>query len=197
LFTAIELPDAVRDHLARVNERSDPASVYVNQGYRVSSTPRDNLHVTLKFLGDVDESAVAELCDALGKVDSEPSEDVWAGHIDLLPPRGPVRVIAVGLDGDVGRVELLYRDVEARCEELNFPRERRAYRPHITLQRCRSHVPPQRRGGIASGYAADFPGPRFRVESFALFESRLLPDAPQYIRLAHFPLTGAAGFTAG
>ena len=188
LFTAIELPDPVRDHLARINAGDDRESLHANHGYRVSRTRPENLHVTLKFFGDVEESAVAELCDALGIVTSEPSGDVWVGHLELLPPRGPVRVIAAGLDGDVGRLELLYRDVEARCEELGFPRERRQYRPHITLQRCRTPLRPIVRDDLPVHYRSHFPGPRFRVESFALFESRLHADAPQYIRLANFPL---------
>jgi 2'-5' RNA ligase len=200
LFTAIDLPDAVREHLVRLINRKDAqecAVVSWGGDYRVSRTRPENLHVTLKFLGEVDEAAVPPLCDALGTVTAQPSEEVWVGHAELLPPRGPVRIIAAGLDGDVGRIELLFRAVEARCDEQGFPRERRAYRPHITMQRCRDPLPTPMRNILTENYAPLLPGPRFRVESFALFESRLLPDAPQCIRLAQFPLTGAAGVTAG
>jgi 2'-5' RNA ligase len=191
LFTAIELPDPVREHLAGLAAGKDVrTSAVVSRGrdYRVSRTRFENLHVTLKFLGEADEAAVPALCDALGSVTARASEDVWVGHAELLPPRGPVRVIAAGLDGDVARLELRYRDVEARCAGLGFPRERRAYRPHITMHRCRDPLPAQVREVAAEKYTPFLPGPRFRVESFALFESRLLPDTPQYIRLAHFPL---------
>jgi 2'-5' RNA ligase len=191
LFTAIELPDAVREHLARLIIRKDAqesAIVSWGRDYRVSRTRRENLHVTLKFLGEVDQAAVPPLCDTLGAITAQRSEEVWVGHAELLPPRGPVRVVAAGLDGDVGRLELLFRDVEARCEEQGFPRERRTYRPHITMQRCKDPLPTQMRDVLAENYALLLPGPRFRVESFALFESKLHPDAPEYIRLAHFPL---------
>jgi len=191
LFTAIELPEPVRAHLANLNETKDTRALVAGQGerdVRFSRTRPENLHVTLKFLGAVDEADVPALCQALGTIGAERSSDVWAGHVELLPPRGPVRVIAAGLDGDGGRLELLYRDVEARCDELGFPRERRPYRPHITLQRCRTPLPPAVRDELPSHFRSQFPGPRFRVDSFVLFESRLHGDAPQYIRLANFPL---------
>ena len=191
LFLALELPDPVREHLASViaqNQLKHAMVAKYGQDYRISVTRPENLHVTLKFLGEVDDAAVPALCDALRGVGAEPSSEVWVGHAELLPPRGPVRVIAAGLDGDVGRIELLHREVEARCQEQGFPAEGRTYRPHITLQRCRDPLPGHLRDRIRQPFESHFAGPRFGIDAFSLFESHLRPEGPQYVRLARFPL---------
>ena len=194
LFLAIELPDAVRTHLAGITAHNKVGyHLVVEQGreHRISSTRPENLHVTLKFLGEVEECAVPKLCEGLRRVRAEPTAEVWVGHIELLPPRGPVRVVAAGLDGDVARLELVHRAVEAECEEQGFPPERRAYRPHITVHRCREPLPGHMRGDLEQLYGGYFPGPRFRVEGFSLIQSHLLPEGPQYARIADFPLNRA------
>src|SRR4051794_18825177 len=125
LFLAIELPEDVRQHLATWGESQVPlVHQYLEERHidaRLSVTPPQNLHVTLKFLGEVDESAVQRLRDALGSVPVELASPVRAAHVELLPERGPVRVVAAGLDGDVGRLARLYRAVEDACAREGFP----------------------------------------------------------------------------
>ena len=190
LFLAIELPDDVRQHLATWGPSHVPdVRTYLKQrqiNARLSVTPPQNLHVTLKFLGEVEESAVKPLCDALGSVPAEPASPVRAGHLELLPQRGPVRVVAAGLDGDVGRLERLYRAVEDVCEGERFTPERRRYLPHVTLARARDPLPGERRDRFMELLNRGFPGPSFEVRGFTLFESRLGAGPPHYIPLARF-----------
>jgi RNA 2',3'-cyclic 3'-phosphodiesterase len=190
LFLAIELPEEVRQHLATWGPSYVPVvHTYLKQRQidaRLSVTPPQNLHVTLKFLGEVEESAVKPLCDALGSVPVEAASPVRAGHLELLPQRGPVRVVAAGLDGDVGRLERLYRAVEDACERERFAPERRPYLPHVTLARARDPLPGERRDRLREMLDRGFPGPNFEVRGFTLFESRLGAGPPQYIPLGRF-----------
>src|SRR5690348_4241579 len=95
LFTAIELPEQVRGTL------SEWARQWKLR-YRGASWVRpENFHVTLKFLGEVAEADVPALCEKLKGVTPVGTGVVWPGHVELFPSRGPVRVIGVGLDGDV------------------------------------------------------------------------------------------------
>jgi 2'-5' RNA ligase len=178
LFTAIELPDLVRRHLA---EQIVPGLVADSL---TSVAPR-NLHVTLKFLGEVDESAVIRLCDGLGRVRVERMDPLRAGHAELLPPRGPVRVVTVGLDGDVGRVAQLHHAIEGACAEF-VPAERRRFLPHITLARARDPMPHDWRASLHHALERHLPGPDFAAASFTLFESRLSRGPPAYVPLARF-----------
>jgi 2'-5' RNA ligase len=190
LFTAIELPEPARLHLAeRCSQGVSDFNLYLAKrsiDARLAEVLPANLHVTLKFLGDVDESAVPALCDALGRVTVERAGPVYAGHLELLPPRGPVRVVAAGLDGDVGRIERLHRAVEMACAECGFPQERRPFLPHITVARARDPIPHERRDRLKEALEPHFPGPEFAVDGFTLFESRLGRGAPTYVPLARY-----------
>jgi 2'-5' RNA ligase len=190
LFLAIELPDPVRQHLSDLVARySIPDFVTLTWGddFGLSSTRPENLHVTLKFLGEVDDSAVAELVDALNRVELKAPLRLRAAYVDLLPSRGPVRVIAAGLDGH-GHVDLvrLHHSVEDCTSGLGYPAERRDYRPHITLARAKWPIPKTLRDNLFQFLQDKFPGPEFQADHFSLFESRLGSGARQYIRLARF-----------
>jgi len=177
LFLALELPDSVKQHLSGL-PRTDASAI--------KHTPPDNLHVTLKFLGGVEASVAERLSDALRGVKVESHVEVWAGHPVILPPRGKVRVISVGLDGDVARVVELQSAVEAVCAGHGFPPEGRRYLPHITLARARQPLPGSNRERLAELLNGHLPTPTFRTQGFTLMQSHLGGPAPKYVPLARF-----------
>ena len=129
LFIAINFPDALRDSLHAAMEplrAAGPAARWVD---------RDRLHLTVKFLGDQPETAVAPLLRALEEVaaryDPIPLEVRGLGAFPNL--RAP-RVVWVGVHADP-KLELLQHDIERACELLGHEVEGRAYRPHVTVGR--------------------------------------------------------------
>lgn len=184
LFLAIELSEPARQHLVGVQRdlQADPHSVL-----GVAWTKAENLHVTLKFLGETDEQHLPELCAALSDMHVEPMELV-ADRLEYFPPRGPVRILAAGIAGDQGRVCQLYDRIEGKCIELGFPAERREYRPHVTLGRSREGLGPvgSFRRNVRDATMRE-PGPSFVAGRFVLIESELLPRGPRYAVLATFP----------
>ena len=180
LFVAIELSEPAREHLA---------DLCGGLRFRLSIVPAQNLHVTVTFLGDVKESSVPSLTEALHEAWRElpaGAARVWADRAELLPTRGPVRVVAVGLGGDVVRVREVHRSVEEACERNGLPRESREYLPHITLARARQPLAPVLRDDMTAAISRHLPGPEFEVRGFTLFESRLGSGPPEYIPLARF-----------
>jgi 2'-5' RNA ligase len=178
LFLAIELPEDVRKHLA------DACGALRN--WKLAIVPPQNLHITVKFLGDVSEGATPALCAALRGVAPGGAAELSADRCELLPPRGPVRVVAGGLGGDVGRLRAVHRAIEDACESQGFAPERRQYLPHVTLARAREGLPARERDEFPQILSKFFPGPTFGVTGFTLFESRLGGGPPQYIPLARF-----------
>lgn len=177
LFLALELPNAVKQHLAGLPPTDNAA---------MKHTSAENLHVTLKFLGEVEPAAAKSLAARLRRVDVQPPAEVWAGHPEILPPRGPVRVISVGLDGDAARVVELQSAVETACAEHGFPREGRRYLPHITLARARQPLPAYDRHLLAEVLGSHLPSPAFRAGGFTLMQSHLGGPAPKYVPLERF-----------
>ena len=181
-FLAIELPDDVRLHLARVQEA-------VRGELPSASYPRaDNLHVTLKFLGEVDERLLANLCESMQMVKVSGAIELQAARLDAFPPRGPARVIVAAMTGSDGVVSALHEAIEQRCRKLGFDAEQRRYHPHVTLARAKAGVPRERFDHLEGAAPAMWPGPRFIVDGFVLFQSQLHPHGARYVKLATFPL---------
>jgi 2'-5' RNA ligase len=183
LFLAIELSDAVRrwsaersTHLRKQRELS-----------HCSWVRAENLHVTLKFFGEVPDTKAAEICDALKGLE-HPAIELTPSEPELLPPRGPVRVIAIGLAGNLDALNELHQEIESRCKTIGFPAEARRFRPHITLARARRPLPPLVRQPLQNVMTNSRDPEGLTVTEFVLMESRLKPDAAQYVPLARFPL---------
>jgi 2'-5' RNA ligase len=178
LFLGIDLPDQVRKHL------DDLCGTL--RYLRVSAIPPQNLHITLKFLGEAEEAAVPPLCEALRGLTSLEPARVWADRCELLPTRGPVRVVAAGLGGDVGKLRTLHLAVEKACEREGFAPEARQYLPHVTLARARDGLTPHVRDELPQILSKHLPGPPLQVAGFVLYESRLGGGPPKYIPLYRF-----------
>jgi 2'-5' RNA ligase len=184
LFVAIELSEVARLHIAGLARNLREFKTH----HGLSWVRPENLHITVKFLGDVSDDRLPALCSALGGVATEGPAALHADRLEFFPPRGPIRVVAMGLGGDVGRVNHLHRSIEDHCARVGFPLDGRLYRPHVTLVRCRNPLRAQDRKSWERAAERHLPGPEFVASEFVLMESRLKPEGAQYIPLARFPL---------
>lgn len=190
LFTAIELPEPVRRHLAHVQaqlkrlaEQGGPP-----QFPAVSWTKESNLHVTMKFLGEVPDERVPEVREVLARVEfPSPALRLHAAALDAFPTHNSIRVLHARVEGDVERLAALHHTIEARCEPLGFAKENRRFRAHVTMGRPRMPL----RGAwelLQEATAGRWPGPVFEASHFALVQSRLNPAGAGYTTLATFPI---------
>ncbi|NND97251.1 MAG: RNA 2',3'-cyclic phosphodiesterase [Pirellulaceae bacterium] len=101
--------------------------------------PTDNLHLTLKFLGDVENTEVPEICNALGTIcdQYEPFFLNFAGT-GGFPDDDKPRILYVGVEDPSGSLVKLVAEIETAMADLGFKPEPRDYRPHLTLGRTRS-----------------------------------------------------------
>ncbi len=181
LFTAIELPESIREMLmeaVRPLKAACPDASWVRA---------ENLHVTLKFLGEVPESQVKEVCDSLERVSVTGTARVAVGGLEFFPPRGPVRVIVLGLNGEVELIHRIFREVDRTTADIGFLSESRPFVPHITLARARRTIHGSARKTLPPLLRWAGSPPTFDVTSFSLIESKLGSGGPQYLRLASFP----------
>ena len=181
LFTAIELPEPVREVLmeaARPLKGACPGASWVRT---------ENLHVTLKFLGEVPEPQVTDVCNSLKRVSVTGTARVAVGGVEFFPPRGPVRVIVLGLNGEVELIHQIFGEIDRTTAVIGFPSEGRPFVPHITLARARRTLHGTARKTLPPLLRWAGPPPAFEVTSFSLIESKLGSGGPQYLRLASFP----------
>jgi 2'-5' RNA ligase len=184
MFLAIELPSEVRDHLARMQ------SQLAKQIGKASFTRAENLHITLKFLGEVREQQLAALIESLGHVRSSTPISLRATRVDCFPNRGPVRIIASMFDGEIKALVGVHSAIEQRCQYLGFDREERKYTPHATLARARPTLPATVREAVLEGSNKLEPSGPFEVREFVLMQSTLKASGAEYASAARFPLKG-------
>ena len=182
LFIAIELDDAFRGHLVRLQDivrRTAPG---------VTLTRPENLHLTLKFLGNVRDQDVVGLCRSLKDVPHVGAFFMCVAAAHRFPERGNVRVIAAGVEETSGTLARLNGHIEDVMAKHKFSRQTRAFKPHITIARVNRPVPVKRSAVLVE--LSKLPGvPAMNVTQFTLMQSQLGGAKPaRYTPLARFKL---------
>jgi 2'-5' RNA ligase len=184
-FVAVELDPETRKSLRREAER------LAASGAEVKWVAEENLHVTMKFLGQVDRRAVPEVLKALKEAVGEvkPFRAEVAGAAFFPTPVRP-RIVAAGVEPQAaqGLAELAAR-LEDALAELGFGRERRAFRAHVTLGRVKGT---KGVGALADALltADGRPFGQQDVRQVTLFMSELSRAGPRYTALGRAPLNG-------
>ncbi len=134
VFIAIEIPASLG---TRIINHIDHLRNLVPDA-RASWSREDNLHLTLKFLGDIPVASIEQLSAAAAIVASKvaPFEIVVQG-CGAFPPRGQPRVLWIGIDDPSSKLSELKRALEDECASAGFAREPRVFHPHLTIARIR------------------------------------------------------------
>ena len=177
-FIAIELPHEIRAHVAahirRLRETLPDASASWNRN--------DNLHLTLKFLGNAPVEKIETLSNAIAATVSgfEPFALTVIGS-GAFPTRGKPNVLWIGIDDPSETLSRLHREVEDNCAKVGFAREARAFHPHLTIARLRR---PQGARELADLHRSlGFPAAPFTVSEVVGFRSELLQAGAKHTAL--------------
>lgn len=156
LFVALELPLAVRDALL--------AAMGGVAGARWQDDSQ--LHLTLRFIGEVDRHQAADIASVLGAVKIIPFTMALSG-IGTFDRRGRIDTLWVGV-APQDAVAALARRIDQALHRIGLPVETRAFLPHITVARLGRDA-----GPVADFPQAPLPTTPFRIDSFALWESTM------------------------
>jgi 2'-5' RNA ligase len=186
LFVALEIPAAVRDNLAaQIKELRDLSTKVADK--RPRWVRRENLHVTLKFIGEVSPVKLDGIRGALSTARSDTPVNLQFHGLGFFPNEQHPRVLWAGLDASANLTSLA-GDIDSALESQGIARERRAFTPHLTLARIE---PPglheKLRAAIQDNRTREFGS--FQTREFHLIESKLKPSGAEYTTLASFPLT--------
>ncbi|MEZ5319937.1 MAG: RNA 2',3'-cyclic phosphodiesterase [Vicinamibacterales bacterium] len=187
LFVAVQVgadvaaaAGALQRDLRRRADRLAPSA-------RVTWVAPAALHLTLRFLGEIDPDAVPAIERVLApplEVEAVPLVVTFSG-VGLFPPRGAPRVVWSGVVQGADGLGALALAIGRRLAEIGLPPEPRAFAPHLTLGRVR------RDGGLRSSWIeglATAPLGTVPVASVALVESRLRPEGPDHRTRLETPL---------
>ncbi|MHC5064285.1 MAG: RNA 2',3'-cyclic phosphodiesterase [Planctomycetota bacterium] len=151
--------------------------------------PVENIHLTCKFLGDLNREDLESLVELLQEADLQTKLDLGVGRLGCFPSRGGLRVIWAGVTGDTEALQLLAEQLEEAAELVGVPSENRPFRAHWTLGRAR-------RGRALPGsedlrrqleeLAENWQYAPARQAGLRLFESELGAGPPRYRIRASF-----------
>jgi 2'-5' RNA ligase len=181
-FVAFELPDDVRSALRRVQQELKA------HDFAVRWVRPEGIHLTLKFLGDIEPAQIDGIADRLAAAArGYGSVSLSAKGIGVFPHLRRPRVLWTGLAGDVRRLSELQGRVDAGLAEAGFRREKRSFKGHLTLGRFKARVE-SRQVERALEIFADFETEPFSADRIMLFKSELKPTGAVYSILKHIPL---------
>lgn len=182
LFFALELSDLVKEDLQLLIGKLRPRV----RGVRWVE-PRA-MHLTLRFLGEVEADQLGPLCAAARLAAAEaPSLSLRTDGLGMFPGKGRPKVIWVAVESDEEKLQALQAGLEEALHNARFGRQDHPFSPHLTLGRVEWGADPRR---DLEGVQAP-PPRRFETGEFLLVESRLGPAGSHYEIRCRFPL-GAA-----
>lgn len=170
LFIAINLDseDYFRDFQSRLGVLSD--------GIKVRYTLPKSFHLTLKFLGEVNDSKVREIIAGLKEIKFG-SFVTKTASLGFFPDEGYIRTVWIGLENREAILKL-QKDVDGKLKDL-FQKDAR-FQPHLTLERIKFIDPSNRKRFVDEVKRIAVRPKDFFVDSFELVESVLTPDGPVY-----------------
>ena len=183
LFVAVDIPSDIKDALHKEAMRLK------GRGIRASYPSKESYHITLKFLGEVEEGKVPNIVSALKG---------WSGSVEpfrvriknkgVFPGLAQPRVVWCGVEltDELAKVQSL---VEESMASLGFPKEKRDFHPHITLGRLK-RLSPGERGFIRSFCGEERLYGEFVVDNIVLYRSILRPEGARYAKLEIIRLGG-------
>lgn len=197
-FIAIEMPAPVQQRLLATQRRLAQHLRLRQLDRCVRWTSASNLHLTLRFLGEIDSAQQQALEQSLAYVAQRHTRMMlFAGGVGCFPSARRPNVIWCGVEGDVAALTGLQVAVESAAQLAGLPADPKPFKPHLTIGRLQRHATStqlQAVGAAVMQLAAAFAHPEnaaAAVDELLLMRSELTPSGPIYTRLGVFALQRA------
>jgi len=174
-FCAVELPEDVRarleHHVLKLREEVPDAAA--------SWSRVENIHLTLKFFGNVDVERIPKITEAAERVVKQFSTfEIRVGETGVFPRASRPQVLWIGVSDESGQLTALQEKFENECAAEGFPKENRAYRPHLTIARLRKAE--GARQLAETHLKMRFEPVQVAVKEIVVFRSELSPKGSRY-----------------
>ena len=183
MFLAVELPADVctqlREHIAKLRAQAPDAAA--------SWGRVENIHLTLKFFGNVATDRIAAISEAAGRAAQEFSSfEIKVGDTGVFPNPRRAQVLWIGVGDPSRKLSALQGRLENECAAVGFEKEDRAYRPHLTIARIRK---PHGDRQLADAHLQmKFAPVAVDVKEFVLFRSELSSKGSKYTAISRHGL---------
>jgi 2'-5' RNA ligase len=182
-FIAVETSPAVRRRAVALQDKLRASQV------NASWTDPEKMHITLMFLGDVDDREIPEVCKRVATA-AAPFDPflVEFSRAGAFPASDRPRTVWIGVDQGSQELVALQSAIQESLVEMRFPREQRIYKPHLTIARVREGGPRQTRLAELLAHYHDFKAESCEVSEVLILASYLDRAGPTYQILGRGPL---------
>lgn len=177
-FIAIDIP---RDIKNRIGGLIKECKAVGNAPVKYVET--ENMHITVKFLGDIENSILKTLSNELGKI-SCPAPGLSIFSAGAFPGFDFARIVWVGIKENTD-LNSVFLEIEKISEKNGFPAEQRGFNPHITVARVKGRVGNEWIGAVKKYEGFEFGS--YKPEGFSIYRSDLDQKGPVYTKIAFFP----------
>lgn len=178
-FIAIELPQTLITFLNKLQENMK------SYGFKVKWVRPENIHITLKFLGNIHKADVEKIGHAITRaVKDNGSVSLWARGIGVFPNIRRPKVIWAGLKGETSSLISLQKKIDVAMGEIGFPQEERPFKAHLTLGRIKTKIDSKRLAEAMNRFG-ESESETFTADQVILFKSDLKPTGAVYTKLVN------------
>ena len=183
-FIAMQVPDSIKKQISRLLRELK------GRDFSAKWTRPENMHLTLKFIGDVRSRDMAPLCQAVADGAAGFRPVFWnARGVGVFPNVRNARVLWTGIAGETGQLAGLHQAIDERLYHLGYERDGRRFTGHLTLGRLKGRVNGHGLVDIMQEYA-DWTSDAVKTDAVHVIQSDLTPSGPVYTDLAKIRLTG-------
>ena len=181
-FIAVELEEAIQRELGRLQQRLRRK---LSPNAKVRWVKTDRIHLTLKFLGEVDDAVINQVCSAASEAAAQVEPfDFEIGNCGCYGSPASARVLWVGVTAGQESLDKLHRAVDKQLALAGFPPERRRFSAHLTLGRIKDSKTGRSVRALIDQLEPVTIGAQ-GVTELTVFQSELIPEGPVYTALHH------------
>jgi 2'-5' RNA ligase len=176
-FIAVEIPENITSGIRELQQGLK------DYGIDIRWIRPENIHLTLKFLGDVEAADIDKISGAISKtVDGVASIPLKAKGVGVFPGIKSPRVLWVGLTGQLELLINLQKTLDEKLKGIGFPTEKRPFKGHLTIGRIKAKMDTKKLGGALITFR-NFESETFIADKIILFKSELKPQGAVYTNL--------------
>lgn len=179
-FIAIELPEVIRTQLKDLQDNLKTCR------FKVRWVRPENIHLTLKFLGNIDETDIEKVRGTLtSRVDRFTPLSLSVKGVGVFPGIRRPRIIWSGMGGQLSALAALQKALAEDLAAIGFQQEKRAFKAHLTLGRVKGAIDALKLRDAIQAFN-NFESEIFTADKIFLFKSDLKPGGPVYSKLNAF-----------
>ncbi|MFN7170872.1 MAG: RNA 2',3'-cyclic phosphodiesterase [Candidatus Omnitrophota bacterium] len=187
-FIAIEIPEILCAEFAQLQEELKKAEADIKW------VEPKNMHLTLKFLGDTEETKITKIKESLQKISQKANSfEINFRGLGAFPNLESPRVLWIGIEKGKDKLFELATKIEDELKILGFPKEKRQFSAHLTLGRIRSFKNREKLKTTIKEKVNFKARNKMYLKEIVLFKSQLTPSGPIYTCLAKFNLPSTPG----